>query len=170
MKKKILFSLLTLTSFMPIALMATKCKENKKENEKQNKEDNDKLTQSEVEKQTTISIENITNRKIEDIKKEDINIKGPEKWNLSIKKIETQNNTLIATIEAKCKNKIYEFKKTLSGFKNLLSDVEISLKNPLNHTDIVNKDKYNQFYASDFTFKDIDVKSKNSEYKYEWNW
>ncbi len=167
MKKKILFSLLTLTSFMPIALMATKCKENKKENEKQNKEDNDKLTQSEVEKQTTISIENITNRKIEDIKKEDINIKGPEKWNLSIKKIEIQNNTLIATIEAKCKDKTYEFKKTLSGFKNLLNDVEISLKNPLNHTDIVNKDKYNQFYASDFTFKDIDVKSKNSEYKYE---
>ena len=168
MKKKILFSLLTLTSFMPIALMATKCKENKKENEKQNKEANDKLTESEVEKQTTISIENITNRKIEDIKKEDINIKGPEKWNLSIKKIEIQNNTLIATIEAKCKNKTYEFKKTLSGFKNLLNDVEISLKNPLNHTDIVNKDKYNQFYASDFTFKDVDVKSKNSEYKYEY--
>ena len=33
MKKKILFSLLTLTSFMPIALVATKCKDNKKENE-----------------------------------------------------------------------------------------------------------------------------------------
>jgi len=32
MKKKILFSLLTLTSFMPIALVATKCKDNKKEN------------------------------------------------------------------------------------------------------------------------------------------
>jgi len=79
MKKKILFSLLTLTSFMPISLVATKCKDNKKENEKQNKEANDKLTQSEVEKQTTISIENIANRKIEDIKKEDINIKGPEK-------------------------------------------------------------------------------------------
>ena len=41
MKKKILFSLLTLTSFMPIALVATKCKENKKENTQEKKNQNE---------------------------------------------------------------------------------------------------------------------------------
>lgn len=167
-KRKILFSILALTSFMPVALIATKCKDNKKEDPKEdNKETNENLTQNEVEKQTTISIEDIKNKKIEDVKKEDIKLKAPEKWTLSIKKIETENDTLIVTIEAKCKDKTYEFKKTLSGFKSLLNEVEISLKDPSNHTDILTKDKYSQLYASDFIFKDVEIKSKNSEYKYE---
>lgn len=76
------------------------------------------LTLKQVRDKTEVSIENISKLKINQVKKEQIKLKGPTGWNMSVLEIEIRGDGLLVKIRAKKGVYIYGFEKLLTGFAN----------------------------------------------------
>lgn len=69
-------------------------------------------------KQVRDKTENISKLKINQVKKEQIKLKGPTGWNMSVLEIEVRGDGLLVKIRAKKGVYIYGFEKLLTGFAN----------------------------------------------------
>lgn len=76
------------------------------------------LTLKQVRDKTEISIDNISKLKINQVKKEQIKLKGPAGWTMSVLEIEVRGDGLLVKIRAKKGVYIYGFEKLLTGFAN----------------------------------------------------
>lgn len=74
------------------------------------------LTLKQVRDKTEISIDNISKLKINQVKKEQIKLKGPAGWTMSVLEIEVRGDGLLVKIRAKKGVYIYGFEKLLTGF------------------------------------------------------
>lgn len=74
------------------------------------------LTLKQVKDKTEVSIENISKLKINQVKKEQIKLKGPTGWTMSVLGIEVHGDGLLVKIRAKKGVYIYWFEKLLTGF------------------------------------------------------
>lgn len=74
------------------------------------------LTLKQVRDTTEVSIENISKLKINQVKKEQIKLKGPAGWTMSVLEIEVRGDGLLVKIRAKKGVYIYGFEKLLTGF------------------------------------------------------
>lgn len=74
------------------------------------------LTLKQVRDKTEVSIENISKLKINQVKKEQIKLKGPTGWTMSVLGIEVRGDGLLVKIRAKKGVYIYGFEKLLTGF------------------------------------------------------
>ena len=74
------------------------------------------LTLKQVRDKTEVSIENISKLKINQVKKEQIKLKGPAGWTMSVLGIEVRGDGLLVKIRAKKGVYIYGFEKLLTGF------------------------------------------------------
>ena len=74
------------------------------------------LTLKQVRDRTEVSIENISKQKINQVKKEQIKLKGPSGWTMSVLGIEVRGDGLLVKIRAKKGVYIYGFEKLLTGF------------------------------------------------------
>ena len=74
------------------------------------------LTLKQVRDKTEVSIENISKLKINQVKKEQIKLKGPAGWTMSVLEIEVRDDGPLVKIRAKKGVYIYGFEKLLTGF------------------------------------------------------
>ncbi|WP_412031618.1 lipoprotein 17-related variable surface protein [Metamycoplasma buccale] len=150
MKKRIwLTSLVALSTITPTAFLVTSC--------------NNELTKEQVEKGTEISVENVGNLKPNEVTKDNVKVtKQPKDWEVTVKDLKINNDTVEVTLEAKKGNKTYTFTKTLTGFKKEVT--ELTEEEVKQQTEIT-VDKISETKAKDVTADKVKITKKPEKWE-----